>query len=314
MTVGAARFHDAARVLATAWMPDVEPVFVRAFSNCVYRLPSTPRPRYLRITAASHRSEAELESELDFVRFLGGRGLAVSEPVLSRAARLVHAADVDGETFYACVFEEAPGCPFTELSPDEKRTSLRLAGRAMGRLHAEGQGYAPPGNFQRSPWWEDRWSRFAALVPEREREAWQLFEELQAWTRTLPRDPAVFGLIHGDFTILNMRFLPERVTLFDFDSCGEHWYGYELATFLHYFGGQDAASRRQAYDDVLDGYTETAAPDARTLAALPLFGKMRLLYSFLVFAEEWGFEGLSPEQEAYFALRRRLFGEAPTWS
>jgi hypothetical protein len=40
---------------------------------------------------------------------------------------------------------------------------------------------------------------------------------------------------------------------------------------------------------------------------------MRLLYSFLVFAEEWGFEGLSAPQQAYFAARRRLFGAAPTW-
>jgi Ser/Thr protein kinase RdoA (MazF antagonist) len=111
-----------------------------------------------------------------------------------------------------------------------------------------------------------------------------------------------------------MRILPERITLFDFDSCCEHWYAYEIATFLHFFGGgQDEATRRQVYEEVLDGYASVAPLDDRTLAAIPLFGKMRLLYSFLVFAEAWGFKGLSPEQETYFAVRRRLFKQDPTW-
>jgi hypothetical protein len=36
-------------------------------------------------------------------------------------------------------------------------------------------------------------------------------------------------------------------------------------------------------------------------------------YSFLVFAEAWGFENLSAEQQSYFDFRRRLFRESPIW-
>jgi len=237
----------------------------------------------------------------------------VSEPVPSRAGRLVHDAEVEGRAFYASVFREAPGVAFGDLPLSSKQSFFRQAGHTMGRLHHETRGFAPPHDFRRFHWREDRWVRFPDLIPEREREAWQLYRELHEWTRGLPRDRSVHGLIHGDFTILNLRILPDRITLFDFDSCCEHWYAYEIATFLHYFGGQDPALRRHAYEDVLDGYAAATTLDDGMVASIPLFGKMRLLYSFLVFAEEWGFDGLSPEQESYFALRRRLFTEEPAW-
>jgi Ser/Thr protein kinase RdoA (MazF antagonist) len=225
----------------------------------------------------------------------------------------VQATDVSGETFYASVFREAPGHEFAELTPSLRQNCLRLAGQTMGRLHREGRRFEPSRAFQRFRWPEDRWTRFPLLIPPREHEAWQLYRELEAWTRSLPRDPSLFGMIHGDFTILNMRILPERVTVFDFDSCCKHWYAYEIATFLHFFGGRDSATRSQVYNDVLDGYADEASIDERMLASIPWFGKMRLLYSFLVFAEVWGFEGLSSEQEEYFEVRRRLFIQDPVW-
>lgn len=312
-TVEPDAIRTASRVLASEWVPGAEPRFVRAFSNYLYSLSAAGSRLFLRITPATRRSAAELESELQIVQHLGSRGLSVAEPLPSRTGKLLHTLEQDGETLHASVFREAPGAEFADLPATARRDVLRLAGRTMGRLHTEGRGFAPAAGLQRPSWSEDRWARFAALIPEREHEAWRLHEELQAWTRGLPRDPSLFGLIHGDFTILNMRILPERITLFDFDSCCGHWYGYEIATFLHYFGGQDGAARRRAYDAVLDGYAEAAGLDDRMLAAIPRFGKMRLLYSFLVFAEAWGFERLSPTQIEYFAVRRRLFTQEPIW-
>jgi len=40
---------------------------------------------------------------------------------------------------------------------------------------------------------------------------------------------------------------------------------------------------------------------------------LRLLYSFLVFAEEWGFDNLTAQQEAYFEQRRRAFSRESVW-
>jgi hypothetical protein len=86
-----------------------------------------------------------------------------------------------------------------------------------------------------------------------------------------------------------------------------------LACFLHYFGARPEAERMVAYDTFLSGYSEQRVLDASLIQQLPRFGKMRLLYSFLVFGREWGFENLTPEQQEYFQVRRRLFSDAPTW-
>jgi Ser/Thr protein kinase RdoA (MazF antagonist) len=310
---GSETVQRVARALAAEWLPGVEPEFVRAFSNRVYVLRSGPQRLFLRVTPCDRRSLPELISELALVRHLGGCGVPVSEPLPSRCGELVHSVSVGGEEFHGTVFREAPGLEFKDLRPDAGPRALHLAGRTMGRLHREARRFVPPAGFRRWHWFEDRWARFAEFVPEAEGEAWQLYRDLNAWLQELPRDSSLFGWIHGDFTILNMRFADGRITLFDFDSCGEHWYAYEIATFLHYFGAREPAARREAYDEVLGGYAEAAPVDGRTLAAIPLFGKMRLLYSFLVFAEAWGFERLSPEQSEYFALRRRLFTLPPTW-
>jgi len=304
---------DIVSTLASPWIPGAEPQFIRSFSNHVYLLPAGQERLYLRITAGGHRSRAQLDSELAWVEFLGQSGIAVARPVASRAGQWVHTSSQDGTTFHASVLGEAAGEEFARLTPSDSQGIFRTAGATMARLHAAGRRFIRPPVFRRFHWTEDRWARFADHVPPSEREAWALYRELRSWSGSLSRDSNLFGLVHGDFTIMNLRILDGQISLFDFDSCCEHWYAYEIATFLHYFGGQDPAARRRIHDEVLSGYAEVAEPHPGLVESIPRFGQMRLLYSFLVFAEEWGFENLTPEQESYFALRRRLFTQPPTW-
>jgi Ser/Thr protein kinase RdoA (MazF antagonist) len=309
--------------LASRWT-DQPVTFVRNFGNLVYRIPGTPAA-YLRITPETHRSKAEIESELQVVRYVGARGVSASQPVASRSGEVIHTAihttanmaahatTAEGVAYSACVFTEARGTSFEESPPADEAAFFRAAGHSMGFLHEALSSFKRPNDFVRHEWTEDRWSRFAKYVPRSEVEAWELFTELRTWTAQLPTDPSLFGLVHGDFTIANIRIEGPRITLFDFDACCEHWRAYEIAAFLHYFGGRDAESRQRAYDNVLEGYAEALPVTSILREQIPLFGKMRLLYSFLVFAEEWGFENLTPNQHAYFDLRRRLFRSPPTW-
>jgi Ser/Thr protein kinase RdoA (MazF antagonist) len=300
-------------MVASNWQPDPELIFVRNFVNAVYRFRMDEATVYLRLTPESHRSEEEIASELHFIHYLASNDYPVAESIPSSGGDWVRRIEVEGSTYLASVFAEAPGREFS-TGVDLDGEFFRMAGRSLGRLHRLAQEYTPPSGFTRFEWIMDRWHRFAELVPESEVEAWSLYNELQEWTAGLSCTPSTFGLIHGDFTILNMRIVPERITLFDFDACCHHWFAYEIACFLHYFGAGNADARRLAYQAVLEGYAEMNSVDAAMLHQIPLFGKMRLLYSFLVFAEEWGFDQLTPEQEAYFALRRRLFIAEPTWA
>lgn len=101
--------------------------------------------------------------------------------------------------------------------------------------------------------------------------------------------------------------------MFDFDASCVHFRAYEIATFLHVFGPLPADHKRRIYDSVLAGYGEVRPIDRELQRQIPRFAQLRLLYSYLVFAQEWGFDSLSPEQEAYFELRRRLLHGPWIW-
>lgn len=286
--------------------------FVRNFSNLVYRIPGHP-PAYLRITKEAYRSRAEIESELAMIRHLGASGVPAGQPIAARDGEIIHPATANGIPYSACVFTEAPGVSLHELPSPDLKTFFLESGRLMGRLHKALTKFERPRSFIRRPWADDRWVRFAELVPKKEVEAWELFTELRTWIDGLPTDSSGFGLIHGDFTIMNLRIAGPQITLFDFaDSC-DHWHAYEIACFLHLFGARDPATRELAYTNVLAGYAEARPVTAAMIEQIPLWGKMRLLFSFLIFAQEWGFENLTPDQEAYYALRRKLFQAPPTW-
>jgi Ser/Thr protein kinase RdoA (MazF antagonist) len=183
----------------------------------------------------------------------------------------------------------------------------------MAALHDALDRFEHATDFARFPRQDDRWRAFGRCVPPSEQQAWSAYRELMAWTGSLATSRDAFGLIHGDFTLMNFRVDRGELCLFDFDASCAHFRAYEIATFLHVFGPLPAEPRRRVYDLVLDGYASARPLGAELVAQIPLFARMRLLDSFLVFAQEWGFDQLSPEQHAYFELRRRLLAGPPVW-
>jgi Ser/Thr protein kinase RdoA (MazF antagonist) len=225
----------------------------------------------------------------------------------------VHSVEHAGVRYCAVLFEQAPGRSLDARSDHRDEGLLRHIGQTMGELHGALGAFEPSPRFTRFHWHEDRWRGFELHVPRREKEAWAAHDELMAWTASLSTDGNAFGLVHGDFTLMNFRLEQGRIALFDFDACCTHFRAYELATFLHVFGPLPAAQKRRVYDLVLDGYSRAQPLDAELLGQIPRFGHLRLLYSFLVFAQERGFEQLSAEQEADFERRRRVLAGPWIW-
>src|SRR5690606_28997682 len=126
-----------------------------------------------------------------------------------------------------------------------------------GKLHKLSENYQFPKDFARFTWSrEKRWSRFTDLVPQKEKEAWDLYTELTNWMKKLQKNKKSFGLTHGDFTIMNFRIHENKINIFDFDECLKHWYSYELAVFLHYFGTKEQESKNKIFNNVLNGYKQ----------------------------------------------------------
>jgi amicoumacin kinase len=290
--------------IAASW-GFADPEFVRWFDNVVYRVTRQGSTFYLRLTPSKRRNKAQIESELAMLRFLSARGVPVTQPIQSKTGKDILEFECVDWRLIVCAFTECPGDSFQD-HPANLSTFSFAVGKAMGRLHTALTGFTKPCNFTRMLWHEDRWNRFAQIIPKTELEAWTLHEELQECWKTLDTS-SHFGMIHGDFTIRNLRYDNTQISLFDFDNSCEHWYGYELACFLHHFVGHPDGQKNLVYNGLIEGYAEEAAVTQAFLEQLPFFAKMKLLRSFFVCAEEWGFVNLTPEQNAIFEMKRNQF-------
>jgi amicoumacin kinase len=293
-----------------------DPEFVRWFDNVVYLVSSHGSIFYLRLTPATRRTKAQIESELAILHFLKSRDISATQPIACITGQDVLEFEAGGQGLFACVFTECPGDSFSDSFPADLKAFCFAVGKVMGRLHKILKEFEKPPNFTRMLWNEDRWSQFAQVVPQTEIQAWKLYQELKTGWESL-NISSDFGLIHGDFTINNLRYsntqISTQVSLFDFDGSCEHWYGYELACFLHPFAGYPNEQRSLVYSGLLQGYSEEYPVTQVFLEQLPFFGKMKLLRSFLVYAQEWGFVNLTPEQDAFFERRRKQFQEVGFW-
>lgn len=291
-----------------------EIIFVRNFINLVYKIKKNNKTYFLRITPQSHRTEKQILSELYFINYLSRQNLYVSKPVKSADDKLIHSFLLNGVNYYACVFEEAKGDEYEKINLKNQDLFFLEAGKTLGKLHKASMSFKPHAGFKRfSLNEESRWSRFPELIPKKEIEAWNIYEELLERIKCLPNQNEYYGLIHGDFTILNIRIDNEKINIFDFDDCSYHFYAYEISVFLHYFGSKTQDIKERIFSKVLEGYSEYKTIDKGFISQIPDFGIMRLLYSFLVFAEEWGFKKLNQQQQNYFDYRRKLFKEEASW-
>jgi len=123
-----------------------------------------------------------------------------------------------------------------------------------------------------------------------------------SWLRKFPKDEQSFGLIHGDFGATNYRYQDNRLTVFDFDDCCYHWFGYDLAITIYPHGWRKEAEA--LLGSLLEGYSKETVWDDRLTRDLMSFCRLRLLYMFLTYAKKWGFSDLSEQQASWFAQKR----------
>lgn len=265
---------------------ELRPIKVR--ENAVFEARTRDGVRYaLRVHRAGYHTDAELESELAWMRMLESQGFAVPAIVPDRAGRLfcsVAHPDVPGPR-QVDVFEWIEGRQLGssegQLDGDvaELSTTFRTVGRLAARLHNLSAAWTPPPGFTRHAW-DDAglvgerpfWGRFwelAALSADDRALLLRARDRLRAELGALPRTADVYGLIHADFAPENLLVDGDRIRLLDFDDAGYGWHLFEIATSLFFHYGQPyyAAIR----DAVIAGYREERALPDTEVARLPLF-------------------------------------------
>lgn len=248
---------------------------VAARENQVFRIEMGGVAHAMRLHRVGYRSDAELQSELDWMAAVSKHGLDVPSPVSSRDGAVMHLVEgvqVDVLTWIKGAAMGAMGQPLTFAHQPQVFEQL---GREMARLHEASDAWAPGNGFTRWHW--DRegvfgaqpvWGRFwdnPTLTPTqketliRARIAAQ--QDLAAMEAELD-----YGLIHADLVRENVMMAGDRLSFIDFDDGGFGYRLFDVATTL--FKNKDTPNFAELKAALLAGYRAIRPLDA---TLLPLF-------------------------------------------
>jgi Ser/Thr protein kinase RdoA (MazF antagonist) len=186
-----------------------------------------------------------------------------------------------GEKMFCAAFELAPGVepPETELASWFPRF-----GRLQARMHQHARGWVRPPWFIRMRWDLEttlgprgHWGRWETSVPDVEErgQLTQLEDVVTARLFQFGTEPERFGLVHADLRLANLLVDGDKVTILDFDDCGDSWYLYDLAATLTFNEGRpDVDGLIAAW---VDAYREVASLSREDEAEIKTFLMLRRL-------------------------------------
>ena len=232
--------------------------------NGIFRVDTESGEKYiLRITLpeGGHTLDHVI-AEMDWLAALASEtDLRVPTPVPAVDGSLVVEAQAPGipEPRYCAVFSWVPGRDLVEEMTDANIASL---GELMAKLHAHAQTYSPPDDlfllqFDRVfPFPEPVVlfdAEFASLFTQKWREIYaKAIDWAQESIDRLGAGGEQMRILHGDLHQWNVRIYHRVLSPIDFEDLMLGWPVQDIATTLYYFGGQEYARLRSAFQA---GYT-----------------------------------------------------------
>ncbi len=260
-------------------MQGAETRLIATRENRVYRVDHAGHAFALRLHRPGYRTDAELWSELQWMKAAAEGGLYVPAPIASASGEFLHVADgiqVDLLTWLS-------GAPVGEtgeyLDADGRNALFYGIGREMARLHAVSDLWTPPEGFNRWSWdregllgetpvWGRFWDNPSLSEEDRElfvavrQEAGKMLQQIEA--------DLDYGLIHADLVRENVLADGGKLQLIDFDDSGFGFRLFDLATtLLKNMRDSDYPALRDA---LIAGYLSVRTID---LTALDLFVLLR---------------------------------------
>jgi len=283
------RVAELARAALASWgIEPAELALLKYRENAVFRVAAGDGRRYaIRVHRAGYHSDAELESELTWMRALSEDGFDVPELVPTAEGKLFEVVAHPGVPeprqvdLFAWIDGQPLGSVESGLEGDVESVAgtFHTIGVLAGRLHNQSARWRPPPGFTRHAWDTEGlvgerplWGRFwelAALSPSERDLMIRARDRVRRDLSAHERSPRNYGLIHADFAPENLMVDGSRVRLIDFDDAGYGWHLFEIATTLYFHIGQpyfDTVERA-----TLAGYRSERELTAADEALLPLF-------------------------------------------
>lgn len=285
----------ATRALPRWGLAEADLQLLKHRENTVLKVTTCDGDRYaMRIHRLAYRSNAELESELQWLDSLRAAGITTTE------AR--HA--LDGSLFSIVSTEALPEgrqcdllswVPGSAIGSIEEGVALdqetlhvvyRRAGELAAQIHNHGEVWQRPSGFTRQSWDEQGFFGESGSVcgyygDLAELTAGQLVLLNQAREVVVQaladfgKTPDRYGLVHGDMLPENLFFDGCELRLIDWDDTGFSWHVYDFATAL--FAHLGRASFDPALAAMVTGYRQYRPLPDEHLAMLPILIMARAL-------------------------------------
>ncbi|MEO0961786.1 MAG: phosphotransferase [Pseudomonadota bacterium] len=271
---------------------ELRPVAYR--ENMTFSVDAGARGRFaLRVHQAGYRTDAEIQSELDFIEHINASG--VRTPRLLRPnsdASFVHAAHKDVDVVRQCdMFEWIDGRPFRrvgapmEMSVDEATSVYAEVGRQVASIYNATENWQRPKGFDRRAW--DAEGIFGvtgqlgdfrkiegASVSQR-----KLLNDISAKVEheldAFGKAPDRYGLTQADLMPENIMICQDGIRLIDFDDTGDSWVLFEVVTALIDLVGSDYFD--PCLGAIIAGFREHRALPDEHLGMIPTFMMARIL-------------------------------------
>ncbi|MBN8209648.1 phosphotransferase [Bacillus sp. NTK071] len=286
------------------------------FENYVYEVKQGNQTWILRLTHSSHRSIEEIQAELDWINELHRQGVNVS---CSSFGQRVETIPLEQGSFYACLFDKAPGYI---VKTDDLAFGPELFeawGREVGKMHSISMNYQPA-KGKRGRWDQGDLLRFEHYLTSSDDESIitsgeRLVEEIKSFHET----GKTFGLIHSDVHQGNFFYDGREIHLFDFDDSIYHYYSSDLAIPVYYavWGkcGNESLQVRSAFAtnflySFLKGYRKEATISNEWLRTIPFFLRLRDFELYTVFHKKFNVAFMKEKDEkALQGIRNRLINK-----
>jgi len=216
----------------------------------------------LRITPIYHRNLEEIKSEIDFMLYLQSHGVPLTKPVQGISGDYCYKRHADDKIWIISAFEIGVGveCYERVYTPE----LMSAEGKTLGKIHRFAKNYTPVGVQSRRQWYQNpNLVNTYEVLKGYNQKLFDIFEAHIENMKNLPESKDSFGMIHGDYALMNYFTDGNNVTVFDFDECEYSWFISDIAGWFVrlMLGGQQPANLNsrteeaaKCFSDFMQGY------------------------------------------------------------
>lgn len=257
--------------------------FIRAGLNDTYLVKNNNQKYIFRVYSFQWRSKIEIQEELRFLNLLKANHISVSYPIADINQQFIQVLNAPEGERYGVLFSYAEGEKLMNYS-NELHYKV---GALMARMHQ----ISKNSTLSRTTYTpklliEDSYKSLKKFVAEDSVEMiWmkQTQQYLQKEFANIDYTQLRKGIIHLDIWFDNLNITEEeKITLFDFDFCGNGWLCLDIAYYILQLHNieRDPTINQEKLDSFLQGYESITSISAEEKRILPMLG-VSLYYFYL---------------------------------